>query len=94
MRVSGLGVCVFGVSLVVAACGGSPEGTARETGTIDVNRSDTSATATSGTEDRGVSQEGPAAEVLPDSASPLALVGVIGALSLLGAATTRLLRRG
>ena len=95
MKASGLAGCVFSVSIALAACNGSPEGTVGETGDFDFRPEDTSPgpAATSGTDDLAISQEAEVGETLPDGASPLALVGAIGVISLMGAATARFLQR-
>ena len=86
-------VCVLALSLVAGACGSSEnlEPVDTTAGRVDAPAvpAGTGGTQDAGTADvAGTADEAPAGE-LPDTASPLALIGGLGLLSIGGAAALR-----
>lgn len=89
MRSRGAAICVFGVSLAIAGCNSSPDPDVGEEPTVTAPEP----TATSGSEAAADARQPAAPAELPDTASPLAVVGAMGVLSLAGAALARVLRQ-
>ena len=92
MRIPSGAVCIFALSLAVGACGNSSEVTTDADDTMTPAAE--APTGTSGMQPAAEVREEPVSEALPDTASPLALIGGLGVLSLAGAAGLRALRRG
>jgi hypothetical protein len=87
-------VCVLALSLVTGACGSAENVEPVDSTAGNVNApavpTGTGGTQDAGTADAAGTQGESAAGELPDTASPLALIGGLGLLSIGGAAALRL----